>query len=369
MSLRARLVWTTAILVAAGLTVSGIATYLLVRNFLVSRVDEQLQGARPLAAQLLHSEGSYPPYPSGRRGGGGGRGPDLPATFVMLLDPSGDVVETRTVGLRSIESPPVLPTPLPGSRNAGPADSLFLTAQDPEGSSTFRVLAFRDPGQGGTVVVAQPLDDVNATISRLLLIEGFVGLAVMAAGIATALWLIRLNLQPLNRMERTAADIAAGDLSRRVDTDSPDTEVGRLGQALNAMLERIESAFEQRRESEDKLRRFVADASHELRTPLTSIRGYAELFRSGASSNPDDLAKSMRRIEEESARMAKLVDEMLLLARLDQDPQLNLDEVDLGTVVGDVVHDARTVHPDTPITFAADEDVVVVGDDTRLRQV
>ncbi|HYN98299.1 MAG TPA: HAMP domain-containing sensor histidine kinase, partial [Actinomycetota bacterium] len=164
-------------------------------------------------------------------------------------------------------------------------------------------------------------------------------------------------------------DIAGGDLSRRVEPADSSTEIGRLGRALNQMMERIETAFEEQRASENRLRRFIADASHELRTPLTSIRGYAELFRSGAGSDPEVVAKSMRRIEDESARMGKLVEELLLLARLDQNPHVEMAPVDLSSVARDAVQDALAVEPDRPIELDAEEPVVVAGDEPRLRQV
>jgi two-component system OmpR family sensor kinase len=170
-------------------------------------------------------------------------------------------------------------------------------------------------------------------------------------------------------MEATAGAIAAGDLSQRVETADPHTEVGRLGMALNEMLGHIERAFGERAESEQRLRRFVADASHELRTPLTSIRGYAELFRRGAADRPEDLAKTMRRIEEEASRMGVLVDDLLLLARLDQGRPLERLPVDVTRITGDAVDDARAVDPQRPITYAPEGDVIVAGDEVRLRQV
>ena len=147
-----------------------------------------------------------------------------------------------------------------------------------------------------------------------------------------AWWVVKLGLRPLEQMEETAGAIAAGDLSQRVDVVDEHTEVGRLGLALNEMLQQIETAFAERAASEARLRRFVGDASHELRTPLTSIRGYAELFRRGAADRPEDLAKAMRRIEEEANRMGVLVDDMLLLARLDQGRPLERQPVDLTRI-------------------------------------
>jgi two-component system OmpR family sensor kinase len=176
-------------------------------------------------------------------------------------------------------------------------------------------------------------------------------------------------LRPLRKMEQSADAIAAGDLSRRVEHPDPRTEVGRLGLALNTMLGRIEDAFAARAASEERLRRFLADASHELRTPLTSIRGYAELFRRGASRRPDDLEKAMRRIEDESARMGALVDELLLLARLDQGRVPDREPVLLAELAADACDDLRTAAPDRAVTLDADPDAVVSGDEMQLRQV
>ena len=170
-------------------------------------------------------------------------------------------------------------------------------------------------------------------------------------------------------MGGVAADIAAGDLSRRVEPATPKTEIGRLGLALNGMLSQIESAFAERTAVNTRLRRFIADASHELRTPLTSIRGYSEMLRRGAAESPTDADLARRRIEEESVRMSVLVDDMLLIARLDQGRPLERKPVDLRTIAGDAAADARAVAPQREITVSANGPVVVEGDDTRLRQV
>lgn len=183
-------------------------------------------------------------------------------------------------------------------------------------------------------------------------------------------FVVRRTLRPLNRMEADATRIAAGDLSRRVEPADDRTEVGRLGIALNQMLGEIESSFTARRESENRLRQFVADASHELRTPLSSIRGYAELFRRGASERPEDLEVTMRRIEEEAARMGVLVDDLLLLARLDEGgPTFAEEPVDLAEIVRDACADANARAPERAITCEAPHSVVVTGDEARLRQV
>jgi len=202
-----------------------------------------------------------------------------------------------------------------------------------------------------------------------ILVEGLASAAVLVGLGLLALRLVRVGLRPLDDIAATAGAIAAGDLSRRVGPAEPTTEVGRLGLALNAMLGQIEAAFAERRASEARLRRFVADASHELRTPLTSIRGYAELFRRGADARPEDLATTMQRIEEEAERMGGLVDELLLLARLDQGRPLQRAPVDLAALAAEAVEQARVIDPERPLELDADGPVVVIGDQDRLRQV
>jgi two-component system, OmpR family, sensor kinase len=181
--------------------------------------------------------------------------------------------------------------------------------------------------------------------------------------------LVRVGLRPLERIGRTADAIAAGDLSRRVDVATPKTEVGRLGLALNAMLERLEEAFRQREASEGRLRRFLADVSHELRTPLASIRGYSELFRIGAARKPEDADKAMSRIEEEAARMGVLVEDLLALARLDEVRNRTAEAVDVGQLAEDAVADARAIDPSRAIEVHRGGEAIVLGDPNQLRQV
>jgi two-component system OmpR family sensor kinase len=210
---------------------------------------------------------------------------------------------------------------------------------------------------------------VQATLHRLVVTEMFVVGGVLLAIGLLSWWLVRLGLRPLDRMAETAGAIAGGDLSKRVEPADDRTEVGQLGTALNTMLGRIETSFEEQRASEARLRRFVADASHELRTPLTSIRGYAELFRRGAADRPEDLERAMRRIEDEGARMGLIVDDLLLLARLDQGRPLERRPVDLTALAGDAADDLRAADPDREVTLDAQRDVAVEGDEPRLRQV
>jgi two-component system OmpR family sensor kinase len=194
-------------------------------------------------------------------------------------------------------------------------------------------------------------------------------LAVVAVLGLVTWWVIRLGVRPLRKMAETAGAIAGGDLSQRVPEAQAGTEAGDLGVALNGMLGRIEEAFDQRRASEERLRQFVADASHELRTPVTTIRGYAELYRTGALAEDASLDEAMRRTEQEAIRMGSLVDDLLHLARLDQGRPLEREPVDLAAIARDAVADALAVEPDRAITAEASSAVTVVGDEARLRQV
>src|SRR5439155_9771236 len=204
------------------------------------------------------------------------------------------------------------------------------------GSGRYRVRASIEPQARHTIVIlAAPLNGVDSTLHRLLLIELLVTASVLAALALVGLWVVRLGLRPLSAIGSTAAKIAAGDLSQRVERAEERTEVGRLGLALNAMLGQIESAFRAREASEARLRRFVADASHELRTPLSAVRAYAELFERGAGRKPNDLARAMGGIARESQRMSILVEDLLLLARLDEGRPLEREPVDLEQVVGE----------------------------------
>ena len=220
------------------------------------------------------------------------------------------------------------------------------------------------------MVVAFPLTDIDQTLHHLLFVELLVAAAVLfAIALDVVVGRAPRATTRCRRWASTAGAIAAGDLSRRVEPADEHSEVGRLGLALNSMLGQIEVAFAERTASEARLRRFVADAGHELRTPLTSIRGYAELFRRGANTRPDDLAKTMIRIEEAAARMGVLVEDLLLLARLDQGRPLEREQVDLSRLAGAAVDDVRAISPERTVTFTSTGPVIVTGDEYRLRQV
>jgi signal transduction histidine kinase len=254
------------------------------------------------------------------------------------------------------------------------------TAVESYGAHGDWLMTARPMPDGYTLVVGTDVGRDDEVIGRLVALEVIVGLIVLTLLGATGYVLVRNSLRPLGEVERTAKAIAAGDLSQRVPEGDERTEVGRLSIALNGMLARIESAFRAQQESEEsargsaeRMRRFVADASHELRTPLTSIRGFAELYRQGAVREPAEVGRLMQRIEAEGARMGLLVEDLLLLARLDQQRPLTIAPVDLAEVAGDAVHDAAAVQPERPIELRLDDSLteipVVLGDEARLRQV
>jgi two-component system, OmpR family, sensor kinase len=360
MSLRARLLAVLAVLAIVGLFVADVATYAALRSFLTNRVDSSLAvSADALTRPLSHG---FPPD----RGDFYQLASTTPGIFIQFRSESGSVV--YSLASRQSDgtlSEPKLPKSMPELGNDG---SATFTTSALSGGGEFRTLIERLPF-GGLVIVAAPLDDVDATLHRLFLIELLVSIAVVAAIVALGLWLVRVSLRPLRKIEDTAAAIAAGDLSRRIEDANPRTEVGRLGGALNTMLGQIEEAFTERTASEQRLRRFVADASHELRTPLSAVQAYAELFERGARDRPEDLARAMAGIERESQRMGVLVDDLLLLARLDQGRPLEREPVDVAELAAEAVDAARTLEPERPIELVAPDELVVVGDPARLRQV
>jgi two-component system, OmpR family, sensor kinase len=294
LTLRTRLLLALLSLVAVGLLAAGAVTYSSLRSFLLQRVDQQLADARTPMAWALTST-SIPGLPASSDASRLGQLP--PGTYGQIRDTTGVVIVARTFSYGQSPSPsPALPNPLPGSNSASGQPVVFTVKSSGSGSAGFRVLVQAVPQAGRILIVAIPLTEIAQTLSRLFGIEVLVSVLVLAALAAAAWWLIKRDLRPLESMAATAGEIAAGDLSQRVEPAGTKTEVGRLGLALNAMLAQIEEAFAERTRSEEKLRRFVADASHELRTPLTSIRGYAEVF-SKAKANPEDASSSMRRIE------------------------------------------------------------------------
>ena len=360
LSLRGRLLIGVIALMVVGLVVSSVATYLALQNFLLNRVDDQLTNGRSVAVGVLGGPGPSRPGPN-----------QFPlGTVIELVTPDGTLIgDPLRYDFPSSNSTalPVVPKPLPTGTEAHPAN---VTLPGTGGVSQYRAAIWpEDSFRGNYVVLAIPIDDVVSTLNQLLAREAVISIALVVAMAVIALLIVQFGLRPLQKMGAVAGVIAAGDYSRRVEPATSKTEIGRLGLALNAMLAQIEAAFAQRTASERRLRRFIADASHELRTPLTSIRGYSEMLRRGASDSPSDAELARRRIEEESVRMSTLVDDMLLIARLDQGRPLESRPVDLQVIARDAAADARAVAPQREISVAAPDNVLVAGDDTRLRQV
>ena len=357
--LRVKLVAALTVLVALALAVTGFAAATALRGYLVDRVDHNLaETVRPLVDRPRDGEG-MPRRPLLRR----------PDDYVFQqYDPAGNVVQAFDTAAGS----PAVPQARLQDRSGRP-----FTARSVSDDGRWRVLVV-PLAAGGALVVAAPLDDVASTVGRLVGLEVVIGAIVLVVFAGLGYGAVRTSLRPLVEVEQTAAAIAGGDLSRRIPTRDPRTEVGRLSGALNGMLGQIEQAFQQQqasesaaRQSEERMRRFVADASHELRTPLTSIRGFAELYRQGAVAATDELDRVMKRVEDEAARMGLLVEDLLLLARLDQQRPLLHEPVDLLVLAGDAAHDASAVDPERHVSVEVTGDgaPVVIGDDARLRQV
>ncbi len=362
MSLRARLLLSLG-LVAVVLVAVAALVLRTTRDDLVAKVDDQLQVS---ATGLLRDRRFGPGGPAGAPGAPEVEAETGPSTLWIGRIADGRVtslVTPRTA--RSEDAEPELSPADVAALVARPGRP--ITVPDTTGHR-FRVLS-QEGRPGVTFVVGAPLDDVDSSIQRLLAVEVAATLLVLALLALVAFWVLRLGLRPLKRMTAAAADIAAGDLSHRVPDADPRTEAGELGLALNRMLAHIEGAFAERTASEERLRRFVADASHELRTPITTIRGYAELYRQGGLSEPDALDAALRRTEQEATRMGVLVDDLLLLARLDQGRPLERALVDVAALARDAVADARAAHTGHTIRFEGEGEGAVLGDEHRLRQV
>jgi two-component system OmpR family sensor kinase len=344
-SLRARLLVGMAV-VAAVLVGAAVLIARTTEADLVARLDDQLQAVRD-------------PRP---------RGPQEEAfTSLFAGEVVGDTVRTYfTPNVTGSDPVPEIPRARVAEVAADGRSRLFTVGSD--GDTRFRMLARPTP-RGTVLLLGLPLSDVDASVDRLIRVEALVTVAVLAVLGLVTWWVVRLGVRPVKRMTKTAVAIADGDLSQRVPDVVPGTEAGELGQALNTMLGRIEHAFAERGRSEARLRQFVADASHELRTPVTTIRGYAELYRTGGLREEGELDAAMGRTEAEAVRMGNLVEDLLLLARLDQGRPLQREPVDLDALVRDAVRDAAAVDPDHPVTAVPTGGVVVPGDADRLRQV
>ena len=358
MTLRRRLLIGLLAMLAIGLLFAGFATQHLLRGRLLDQRDRQLafvDRLGPDGRPVNHHADGAPPGPRRDRT----RVTALGA-FYELYDDGGEFI--GGIGFPySAEPTQVSRLNIMQAKLDRPFSARSVAGSD------HRVVVYEY--EGGRGLLATNIDDIGETVEDLIRLEALVAFAVLSTLGLLAWFVVRHELRPLDRMAATAGAIAAGDLSARVEDDSPRTEVGRLGGSLNTMLEQIEGAFSQRAESENRLRRFVADASHELRTPLTSIRGYAELLKSGVIAAPADQRVAFGRVEAEASRMGALVEDMLTLARLDQGRPLERGRVDLNQLLINAVADARAADTGREWTLRAERAMVVTGDGARLHQV
>jgi two-component system OmpR family sensor kinase len=368
-TLRTRLVVAAVALTGVALVLANAAGLALLRGYLMDRLDDQLKATTGVASKSLVMVRRPPGLPA----------PGDPGDVVLPVERK---IVARIVGDRAIyffSADGKFTGGFPSKPDNGPDLGSFeelrkgepYTVSGTNGPS-WRVLAVDMPG-GGTAVMAASMADIEATQGWLLAIDGGVmAVVLLLLGLAAAA-VVRLGMRPLTKMEETAVHIAAGDFGRRVAADDPHTEPGRLGIAMNVMLDRIEREIAARAESEARMRRFLADASHELRTPLTSVRGFAELYRRGGTPPGPPLDEAMRRIEDEAGRMGVLVNDLLALARLDEERPMDSHPVDLLEIAADTIRDARARVPDRQVRLAglgsSLAPVVVVGDEARLRQV
>lgn len=400
MSIRGRLLIALAAITLVAIVGADVATYTALRSYLFGQVDSALElSHRPVEASVSGAGG-------GTGGGGGGAPPPSsapsppnacpdfdgqsvntqglsPGTFIEVRSTKSGIVYRCTIAEfeTTHKATPQLPTAISGfSANTADLDepTVYFTVPAVTGATTFRVRAsvLRSGAEaGGQLVVAVPLTSTVSVLDRLRDLELIVAGAALVVALFLGWWLIRASLHPLRDVERTADAIAAGQLTQRVPTTSSRTEVGRVARAFNVMLERIQAAFAQRdrteaslRTSEALMRQFIADASHELRTPLAAVTAYSELFDRGAADRPDDLHRVIKGIRDESGRMTHLVEDLLLLARLDEGRPLDLEELDLVEIAAESARTASAVGPEWPIRLVADGPVILSGDVLRLRQ-
>ncbi len=365
MSLRLRLLLTLAPLFILGLAAADFGTYVALQSSLLQNVDSQLVAIAPGVQNELQHAGE-PGGDGGGPYGGGGSFQEYafpPGTYGYIVDSTGKTQGGVLFGasVYASSSGPILPSGIA-------SDSGKKITVDGTGTDNAYRAYVTSMGNGSVVVTAVPVDGVNSTLRTLLLFEISISSGITIIVLVVVWLLVRRGMRPLERMGATARSIAAGNLGKRVSPSNERTEVGQLGLALNGMLSQIERAFAARDVTEEKLRHFVSDASHELRTPLTSMRGYAELLQRNPDMSRDDVQLAIRRIEDETRRMGVLVDDLLLLARLDQGRPLDRAPVDLTSMVNDAVSDARAVDPGRSVTAQIAEPVTVMGDDLRLRQ-
>ncbi|PRY49110.1 two-component system OmpR family sensor kinase [Knoellia remsis] len=357
MPLRVRLVAIVLVVLTAALLLTNLATAYLMQRDLMGRVDDELRSvAEPVARQALKdlTQGEQELTPTG---------------YAFALFPvNGPATMVQPTGEE--DAHPDLPRiALDDTRlKSGP-----FTVHSRDSDVDWRFVAGTVGGNEATFAVGVPLQSVKQTVTRLLVTTGALSALVLAVSALLGWYAVRRAFRPLAQIEDTAAAIAGGDLTRRIPVRQAEDEVTSLSRSLNAMLAQIESSFAVREASEDRMRQFVADASHELRTPLATVRGYAELHRQGAISDPADTRAAMERIESESGRMSGLVEDLLTLARLDEEPVAAMGEVDLTVLAADATADARVRAPERRISLVGLSGPLDVtpawGSESRLRQV
>lgn len=361
LSLRTQLVLLTSMLIALAISVMSLVAISALKAQMVDQLDDEitasysyLSAAVRADQQLSQTQGTFIPYEA------------------YLLDGEGEIVRT-VASLKQEAASPVLSGLT--WQQVERFNKSALTVRSANGNTEWRMIAFPMEENQQTLVIAAPLTQVNQTVALVGSLTMLFGMATLLASIALTWVIVTRAFEPLARVEQTAAQIAQGDLSQRIENYSPYNEIGHLTISLNTMLSHIEQAFDAQKRSEAKMRRFVGDASHELRTPLVSIRGYSELYRMGGLPNDEAVAMAMDRIESESKRMGQLVEDLLTLARLDEKRAAETARVDLAQLAQDAAHDAFATAPDRQVQVLNLEggteldQAPVWGDEQRLRQV
>ena len=364
LSLRTQLVLVTSVLIALAIAVTSLVAISALRAQMVHQLDEEMKAS---SSSLVSSVGTSQTRQDGAVG----------SYRVYVLDQHGNVLHSIAGADQQAENEPVLTGW--DSEKVKKYHETGTTVNSRTGSNDWRIMPISlessTNGQASSMVIALPLKQTNQVVALVGVLTFAFGLATLAAAIAMTWVIVTRTFEPLARVEQTAAKIAAGDLSQRIEDYNPSNEIGNLAISLNTMLAQIESSFNAQAKSEAKMRRFVGDASHELRTPLVSIRGYSELYRQGALPNDEAVATAMGRIESESKRMGQLGEDLLTLARIDERRESNLAPFDLFHLAVDASNDAYATSPDREVSLVGLTDDVaptsapVIGDESRMRQV
>ena len=364
LSLRTQLVLVTSVLIALAIAVTSLVAISALRAQMVHQLDEEMKAS---SSSLVSSVGTSQTRQDGAVG----------SYRVYVLDQHGNVLYSIAGADQQAENEPVLTGW--DSEKVKKYHETGTTVNSRTGSNDWRIMPISlessTNGQASSMVIALPLKQTNQVVALVGVLTFAFGLATLAAAIAMTWVIVTRTFEPLARVEQTAAKIAAGDLSQRIEDYNPSNEIGNLAISLNTMLAQIESSFNAQAKSEAKMRRFVGDASHELRPPLVSIRGYSELYRQGALPNDEAVATAMGRIESESKRMGQLVEDLLTLARIDERRESKLAPFDLFHLAVDASNDAYATSPDREVSLVGLTDDVaptsapVIGDESRMRQV